>query len=125
MTPDPGTSALSGAAQWLQAVLLGPAATAFAVLAIASVGFLMLSGRLHWRRGATALLGCFILFGAPAIAAGLIGAARSGQADGPPATAVEPVALPGGKDGKPPNPVCSTCGPATPSDPYAGAYVPG
>lgn len=37
----------------------------------------MLQGRLSLRDGARAVLGCFILFGAPYIASGLIGALRN------------------------------------------------
>ena len=40
-------------------------------IAIAAVGFMMLTGRLNWRYGATVILGCFILFGAGAIVAGI------------------------------------------------------
>ena len=32
---------------------------------------MMLTGRLNWRYGATVILGCFILFGAAAIVAGI------------------------------------------------------
>jgi type IV secretion system protein VirB2 len=42
-----------------------------AVIAIASVGFMMLTGRMDWRYGATVIMGCFILFGAGAIVAGI------------------------------------------------------
>jgi len=39
--------------------LLGNAATAVAVIAVAMVGFLMLTRRINWRIGATVILGCF------------------------------------------------------------------
>ena len=42
-----------------------------AVIAVASVGFLMLTGRINWRYGATVIVGCFILFGAASIVAGI------------------------------------------------------
>jgi type IV secretory pathway VirB2 component (pilin) len=45
--------------------LLGNVATAVAVMAVAAVGFMMLTGRMNWRFGATVIIGCFILFGAP------------------------------------------------------------
>jgi type IV secretion system protein VirB2 len=35
----------------------------------------MLTGRIDWRRGATVILGCFIVFGAAAIVAGIKSAA--------------------------------------------------
>ena len=67
---DPaGSSVLVSAVQWLQGTLLGTMATAIAVLAVAAVGFMMLTGRINWRHGATVILGCFTVFGAPIIAA--------------------------------------------------------
>ena len=33
-------------------------------MAVAAIGFMMLTGRMNWRYGATVILGCFILFGA-------------------------------------------------------------
>jgi type IV secretion system protein VirB2 len=50
---------------------LGNVATAVAVIAVAMVGFMMLTGRMNWRFGATVILGCFILFGAASIVAGI------------------------------------------------------
>jgi len=38
---------------------------------VAAVGLMMLTGRLNWRMGVTVILGCFILFGASAIVAGI------------------------------------------------------
>jgi type IV secretion system protein VirB2 len=70
--PD-GANPLVAATQWLQATMTGTVATAIAVLAVASVGALMRTGRLDWRRGATVVLGCFVLFGAASIAAGIRG----------------------------------------------------
>lgn len=69
---DPaGSGAIVSAVRWLQDTLLGTVATAVAVIAVASVGFLMLTGRINWRHGATVILGCFILFGAASIVAGI------------------------------------------------------
>lgn len=56
---------------WLQGTLLGTVATVAAVIAIAAVGFAMLTGRMQWRQGATVIMGCFIVFGAGAIVAGI------------------------------------------------------
>lgn len=64
-------------AHWVQMVLLGPLATSIAVIAVASIGLLMLSGRMNVRRGVTVLLGCFILFGAAGLAQGLRSVAGS------------------------------------------------
>lgn len=71
-TMDPaGSNVIVGAMNWLQGTLLGTVATVAAVIAIAAVGFMMLTGRMNWRYGATVILGCFILFGAGAIVAGI------------------------------------------------------
>ncbi len=70
--PDPeGSSVVIGAAQWVQGTLLGTVATVVAVIAVAVVGLLMLTGRINWRHGAVVILGCFILFGAASIVAGI------------------------------------------------------
>jgi type IV secretion system protein VirB2 len=58
--------------------LLGQVATSVAVIAVAMVGFMMLTGRMNWRFGATVILGCFILFGAASIVAGIQSAAGMG-----------------------------------------------
>lgn len=69
---DPaGSNVIVGALSWLQGTLLGTVATVAGVIAVAGVGFMMLTGRLSWRYGATVILGCFILFGASAIVAGI------------------------------------------------------
>lgn len=69
---DPtGSGPIIGALQWLQGTLLGTVATVVAIIAVASVGFLMLTGRMNWRYGATVILGCFILFGAASIVGGI------------------------------------------------------
>ena len=69
---DPqGSGAILGAARWIQGTLLGTVATVVAVIAVAVVGLLMLTGRINWRYGAIVILGCFILFGAASIVAGI------------------------------------------------------
>lgn len=103
-------SSIVFAIEWIEGVLLGPLATTFATLAIAWLGFAMLTGRTDWRRGLSVLLGCFILFGAPVIARGLAGLARGGVAA--PSIGSEAVTIP--PQPKTPPPV----------DPYAGAAVP-
>ena len=74
-----GSGVIVRAVQWLQGTLLGTIATVVAVIAVASVGFLMLTGRMNWRYGATVILGCFILFGAASIVAGIQSTAAIGQ----------------------------------------------
>ena len=70
-----GSGPIVAALAWLQGTLLGNVATAIAVMAVAAVGFLMLTGRLAWRHGATVIVGTFILFGASAIVSGIQSAA--------------------------------------------------
>jgi type IV secretion system protein VirB2 len=70
--PDPaGSGPIVGAVNWLQGTLLGNVATAVAVIAVAAVGFMMLTGRINWKYGATVVLGLFVLFGATSIVAGI------------------------------------------------------
>ncbi len=105
-------SSIVAAGSSLQHLLLGNLATSIAVLAVAAIGAAMLTGRTDIRRGATVILGCFLLFGAPVIAAGLY-AMLSGTAGGSvPETAS-------------PTPKSLSVPPSTnPFDPYAGAAVP-
>jgi type IV secretory pathway VirB2 component (pilin) len=52
---DPeGSGAIVGALHWIQGALLGAVAT---VIAVAFVGFMMLTGRMNWRHGAAVILG--------------------------------------------------------------------
>lgn len=77
---DPaGSGAIVSAVNWLQGTLLGTVATVVAVIAIASVGFMMLTGRINWRHGGTVILGCFVLFGAASIVGGIQSAAQLSQ----------------------------------------------
>jgi type IV secretion system protein VirB2 len=76
---DPaGSGPIVAALAWLQGTLLGNVATAVAVMAVAAVGFMMLTGRMNWRFGATVIIGCFILFGASAIVSGIQAASGAG-----------------------------------------------
>jgi type IV secretion system protein VirB2 len=73
---DPqGSGPIVAALGWLQGTLLGSVATAIAVMAVAAVGFMMLTGRMNWRFGASVIIGVFILFGAASIVAGIQGVA--------------------------------------------------
>lgn len=77
---DPaGSGAFVSAINWLQGTLMGTVATVAAVIAIGCVGFMMLTGRINWRYGATVILGCFILFGAASIVGGIQTTATLGQ----------------------------------------------
>lgn len=74
-TDPAGSGPIVAALGWLQGTLLGHVATAVAVMAVAAVGFMMLTGRMNWRFGATVIIGCFVLFGAGAIVSGIQSAA--------------------------------------------------
>lgn len=117
MTSGDETNVLLAAARWIEALLLGPLATSVTVIAVASVGLLMLTGRVNVRRGLTVILGCFILFGAGAIAQGLRGGVAMVASDSPtpPLPPQEPRTL---------EPLLVAPAPAQPpSDPYAGAAL--
>lgn len=69
---DPaGSSPLLAALGWVQGTLLGNLATTAAVIAVALIGYLMLTGRFDWRRGLVVLVGIFVIFGAVSIVAGI------------------------------------------------------
>ena len=114
MTPDTSSNAIAAALSWIVGTLTGGLATSVAILAIAGFGLLLLSGRLPKRRGAQLILGCFVIFGAPTIAAGLLNALLHQPSELPPPASV-PVAAAG-----PPATAMST----EPYDPYAGAALP-
>jgi len=69
---DPaGSGPILGALKWVEGTLLGNLATTAAVIAVAVVGLMMLTGRIEWRRGVTVVVGAFIVFGAVAIVEGM------------------------------------------------------
>ncbi|MBD2841141.1 TrbC/VirB2 family protein [Erythrobacter rubeus] len=74
-TDPAGSGPINNALLWLQGTLLGTVATTVAVMAVAAIGFMMLTGRMNWRFGATVIVGVFILFGATTIVAGIQSAA--------------------------------------------------
>lgn len=102
---------LNFAINWIEHMMLGSVATVVATLAVAITGLLLLDGRMDWRRGARTIMGCFLIFGAPIIAAGIL----------PPATSASPTALRPAPEPEiaPPPPR-----PPEPYDPYAGAALP-
>lgn len=112
-----GQNVFLAAAEWLRALLLGSVATSLAVVAVASIGLLMLSGRLNIRRGATVILGCFILFGSARIAQGLHHAGSVALA-GPTRTAVVSAPALTARS----TPLLAPASGAA-SDPYAGASI--
>lgn len=72
-----GSGPILASIAWIQGTLLGNVATAVAVVAVAIVGFMMLTGRMNWRHGVTVIIGCFVLFGAASIVAGIQAAAHA------------------------------------------------
>jgi len=115
-----GSSALVAAVQWLEETLLGTIASTVAIVAVASVGMMMLSGRIEWRRSATVLCGCFIVFGASRIAAGIQSAVTDREEVAP--EPFEPIQPPPSFQRQP---VAPPARPTPTYDPYAGASVPG
>lgn len=115
LADPPQTSVILSAVHWVQGIFLGNIATAIAVVAVASIGFAMLTGRVDLRRGGTIILGCFIVFGASTIANGLRNAAQSPNtlssqnAPAPPPVFAQPARTNAANPGY---------------DPYAGASVP-
>lgn len=107
-----GGGALLAAVDWTSSLLLGSVATAVAVLAVASVGFLMLSGRVPLKRGASIVLGCFILFSAGSVASALM-VVTSGRNE--PVASAAPSVQPAYAPAEPKE---------EPYDPYSGAAVP-
>ena len=89
-----GNGPLLAAVSWLEHVLTGQLATLAAVIAVAMIGFRLLYGDLSVRGGARVVLGCFIVFGAPLIARGLIGAIQGGSALAAPSRTQQDEALP-------------------------------
>ena len=59
-------------ARWVERVMLGDIALGVCIIAVALTGALMLTGRLPLREGARVMVGCFVLLGAPVIAAGFV-----------------------------------------------------
>ena len=113
---DPSANPFLATTDWLQGTLLGSIATSIALIAVASVGLMMLRGRLPLRRGATVVAGCFLLFGASSVATGLARLATrvSGGSDH---VETRPLATA-------PTPPQNAAVPPTTYDPYAGAAVP-
>lgn len=89
MFDAPPTDPLAGSVNWLTGTLIGDLAATVCILAIAFVGFSMLTGRIAMRRGLQVILGCFVLLGAPVIATSMLGVmVPSNSARIPPAETV-------------------------------------
>jgi type IV secretion system protein VirB2 len=113
LADPPPTSAITSATDWISDTLFGSLATVIAIIAVAWLGFAMLSGRLDIKRGLSVILGCFLLFGAMAVANGLRSAAVNNGAQ-PIASAPTPPVFQSTK---------ADTGNTNGYDPYAGAAV--
>ncbi len=97
----------------MNGVLMGSVALTLCILAVAILGLTMLWGRIPLRRSLQVVLGCFIILGAPILAAALqqpwSGFGQTGPSIQPPQRQAEP--------GRPDLPPADY-------DPYAGAAMP-
>lgn len=107
----PGSSSFAAASDWVGGLVFGPTVVTLCVLAVALLGFAMLTGRLPVRRAGLVVLGCFVLLGAPTIVAGLPIDFWMQAADGPPPVSANSILY-----------ERPTLPPAT-YDPYAGASL--
>jgi type IV secretory pathway VirB2 component (pilin) len=110
--PVPGNSIVT-AVTWLEQLLTGTLATSLAVLAIAGLGYRLLTGQLEPRRALQVVLGIFILFGAPALVRELMAVSRGTEVAAPEPGAAPEISTPAAPNAP------------LPRDPYAGAAVPG
>lgn len=101
----------AAAVGWITGTLLGSVATALCTIAIALVGFSMMSGHLRIKQGARIILGCFLLLGAPVIASAIGGLRYAGNPPPPQPAAI--VETPDPRGDLPP----------ADYDPYAGASL--
>jgi type IV secretory pathway VirB2 component (pilin) len=108
-------SAMNLAVEWANRTFTGAVGAAVAVLAVAAIGFMLLSGRVPVQRGISVMIGCFVLFSSATIATALVETLQSGREAG----TDEPVLV--SPAPAPPPPAASA--PAQ-YDPYAGASVP-
>jgi type IV secretory pathway VirB2 component (pilin) len=105
--PDGGNGgAAQSALQWAISVLYGPLGTTIAIISIALLGALMLTGRMPMRRGMQMVLALFLFFGAATLATIFVSQAPTAT----PTTAIADNAIP-------PTDVEAT----NVFDPYAGA----
>ena len=103
---------LGSAIEWITSTMLGSIALGLCTIAVAVVGLMMLEGRLPIRQGVRVIVGCFVIFGAPVIAAGLMGAWQSERVAPPPLVAIGPDPTTAREEPPPAN-----------YDPYAGASL--
>jgi type IV secretory pathway VirB2 component (pilin) len=109
-----GSSSLVGALTWVENVLLGTTATVVGVIAVASIGLMMLSGRVDVKQGIRTVVGLLVVFGAPTIASAIEMQLRQAATEAP-GYAIAAAS-------EPPLPAEQTPPPKA-FDPYAGASV--
>lgn len=109
----PAGPVLGAASDWTRGLLGGSLATSLCVIAIAILGFLLLTGRLRVRRSVEVVLGCFLLVGAGLLAVQL--QQLAGGAVGSGAAGRETIILPQATPTQAPPPASY--------DPYAGASL--
>lgn len=68
-----GAAPMLESVRWIESVMLGEIALGVCLIAVAFIGALMLTGRLPLHESARIVVGCFVLLGAPVIAAGFVG----------------------------------------------------
>jgi len=107
----PASAPFAAASDWITGTLMGSLAVILCVIAVAFVGLLMISGRLAIRDAARVVIGCFVLLGAPVLAAGLRGVADEAV-----------VVVPQSSLNLPSPPEATPRAPST-YDPYAGASL--
>lgn len=105
-------SVFASSSDWLLQISGGTVASILCVIAVALLGFAMLSGRIDLRRGVLVVLGCFFVLGAGSIAQAfvLLGGSGLQSGEGPGGVVVY--------EAEPEKPVK----PAS-FDPYAGASL--
>ena len=116
LVPDPSQpNAIVASLGWIESILVGSIATGIAIIAFAWLGLLMMTGRIPSRRGAQVILGCFIVFGASTVAAGVRSVLGSSETELPSPSVTTPIIA-----------TTATQQPHAnqPYDPYAGAALP-
>jgi len=110
-------NAIVNATSWIDHVLTGTLASTVAIISVAIFGLMLMTGRVRRPRAVELIIGCFIIFGARSIAAGLISSIGARDQGAPIAQTVRP--------NLPISPVARQPSPRTQfNDPYNGAAMP-
>lgn len=112
---------LGTSATWIAGLSTGSIAVSLAVLAVAAIGFQLLSGRLQVRSAARTLLGVFVLLGSGLTATTLIGLVE-GSGGRNATAAILPIAQ--GPASRPPLPDRQPVPRSNPFDPYGNGRRP-